>query len=68
MALVIAHNPVQVSGEGSGSASASSFANNGVLGYIVIALLAFCLGVLVTVFCFRMRNHMNETENDDRKL
>ncbi len=40
--------------------SASIFADHKVLGYIVIALLAFCLGVSFTIFCYRMRKHMEE--------
>ena len=47
------------------SYSASVFAGREALGYVVAALIALCLGVLVTVFCFRMRRRMNETEKHD---
>ena len=68
MALVIAQLPIQAPGEAVGSATASIFLNHAALGYVVVALLAFCLGVLVTLFCFRMKKHMKEKENDDRTL
>ena len=35
--------------------AASMFGGSGALGYIVIALLAFLLGVCVSVLCFRLR-------------
>ena len=34
---------------------ASMFGENGALGYIIIGLLAFLLGVCVTIVCFRIR-------------
>ena len=43
--------------------------DHAVLGYTLIAVVAFSLGVLLTVFCFRLRRDMGEEEeNDDRKL
>ena len=42
------------------------FAEHDALGYTAAALLAFGLGILVTVFCFRIRKHKEE-EKDDRK-
>ena len=41
-------------------AAASIFAENEALGIIVAAILAFTLGVMVTVFCFRLRMHQDE--------
>ena len=35
--------------------NASIFGNSAALGYIVIALIAFLLGVTLTIFCFRLR-------------
>ena len=32
-------------------------------GYVVIALLAFCLGVLVTIFCFRIKEYGKEKQD-----
>ncbi len=43
--------------ESGGMASAASlFAENGALGYLVIGIVAFVLGVSVTVLCFRLRS------------
>ena len=53
-------------GQAPGEAAASIFAEHDALGYVVIALLAFCLGVLFTVSCFRLRRHMEE-DGDDRE-
>ena len=66
MALVIASLPVRSPGELAGSAAASIFADHASLGYVAVALLAFCLGAMVTVFCFRMKNHRKENRDDDR--
>lgn len=68
LASVIAQLPIQAPGEGTGGAAASIFADHAVLGYVVIALLAFCLGTLATVFCFRVKKHMKEQENNDRTI
>ena len=65
MALVIAHAPVRIPDAGADGVSASMFAGHALLGYVVVALLAFCLGAVVTVFCFRLRKHM-EGKDDDR--
>ena len=51
-------------GDYSGFETAASMYGGGALGYIVIGLLAFLLGVCVTVLCFRlrmlfMRKHFN---------
>ena len=46
--------------------SASVFSGSGALGYIVIALLSFLLGVSVTVFCFRLKKWQDERDREDR--
>ena len=52
-------------GDGSGFATAASiFHNSAALGYIIIGLLAFLLGVCVTVLCFRLRQ-MNKADTKD---
>lgn len=38
----------------------SMLAGSGALGYILIALIAFLLGVCVTVFCFRLKERQAE--------
>ncbi len=68
MAWVIARIPVQAAQAEVGGAAASIFAEQSVLGYMVIALLAFCLGSLVTIFCFRLKKHMEKEAEDDRDL
>ena len=64
MALVVASLPIQSPGTTTGGAAASIFADHASLGYVVVALLAFCLGALVTVFCFRMKKHLKENQDD----
>ena len=46
--------------------AASIFHSSAALGYIVIGLLAFLLGVCVTVLCFRLRQ-MSREDGQDRK-
>ena len=50
-----------------GFETAASIFHSGVaLGYIVIGLLAFLLGVCVTVLCFRLRQ-MNREDGQDKE-
>ena len=42
----------------------SVFHSSAALGYIVIGLLAFLLGVCVTILCFRLRQLEREDERD----
>ena len=44
--------------------SASMYGGGAALGYIVIGLLAFLLGVCVTVLCFRLRQMSREDAQD----
>ena len=46
--------------------AASMYGGGAALGYIVIGLLSFLLGVCVTVLCFRLRQ-MNREDSSDRK-
>ena len=46
--------------------AASIFHGGAALGYIVIGLLAFLLGVCVTVLCFRLRQ-MNQDDTQDKE-
>ena len=45
--------------------AASIFHGGAALGYIVIGLLAFLLGVCVTVLCFRLRQMSRENGQDE---
>ena len=44
--------------------AASIFHGGAALGYIIIGLLAFLLGVCVTVLCFRIRQFSREDAQD----
>ena len=46
--------------------AASMYGGGAALGYIVIGLLSFLLGVCVTVLCFRLRQ-MNREDDQDRE-
>ncbi|MBP0966241.1 MAG: hypothetical protein J5722_01285 [Oscillospiraceae bacterium] len=41
---------------------ASIFSGNRSLGYIVVGVLAFMLGVSVTILCFKLKQHFGEQE------
>lgn len=60
LGFVIAGAPVHSMPVRPDGISASIFADHAVLGYIMIALLAFCLGVSFTIFCYRLRKHTEE--------
>ena len=67
LALGISLVPLQPQVGNPGGAAASIFAEQGALGYVVTALTAFLLGVLLTLFCLRMKKGMDEEDRDDRK-
>ena len=45
--------------------NASIFGNSTALGYIVIALIAFLLGVTLTIFCFRLREWQKQKDQQE---
>ena len=53
-------------GDYSGFETAASMYGGGALGYIVIGLLAFLLGVCVTVLCFRL-HQMNREDGQNEE-
>ena len=53
-------------GNYSGFETAASMYSGAALGYIVIGLLAFLLGVCVTVLCFQLRQ-MNREDGQDKE-
>ena len=53
---------IQAGGYESFETTASMYGGGAALGYIVIGLLAFLLGVCVTVLCFRLRQMNREDE------
>lgn len=67
ISVLIAGAPVMTAEEAAGGAAASIFAGQKALGYVVTAILAFLLGALVTVLCFRIKRHGEENKKrDDR--
>ena len=61
----VMHVLVLSSGEFAESgAAASIFADNAMLGYIVVALMAFILGITAVLFCFRLRKYMEAGETE----
>ena len=46
--------------------NASVFSDNPALGLIIIGILAFLLGISVTIFCFRLRRWQEESEKEIR--
>ena len=57
---------IQAGGYAGFETAASIFHGGAALGYIVIGLLAFLLGVCVTVLCFRLRQ-MNRDDTQDKE-
>ena len=49
-----------------GGMTASLF-SGGSLGYLLVGLLAFALGVCVTVLCFRLRGHGRDADADEEE-
>lgn len=49
---------------GSSGMSASIFSNSIVLPYIVIGILAFLLGISVTVFCIRLKKWQDDKDRE----
>ena len=47
--------------------AATILGGNAAIGYIVIGLLAFVLGICVTILCFRIRQLNNEEERDKQE-
>ena len=43
----------------------SIFADSGALGYIVIAIIAFLLGVALTMFCYRLREWQMRKDKEE---
>ena len=67
VAVLVSQNPAGGVDALIGSASGSIFAGNAALSYVVVALVAFCLGALVTVFCVRLKERAEEEEQDDAR-
>ena len=49
------------------SLSASVFSDSGIIGAIVTAIIAFLLGISVTVFCYRLKKRQDENVDGENK-
>ena len=63
--VYISRLPVWDPNAASGGITASIFANHSALSLAVVAIAAFCLGAMVTVLCYRLRQHMMDEERRD---
>ena len=45
--------------------SASIFAGSSILGFLVIGIVAFLLGISVTVFCYRLKKWQEEKDREE---
>ena len=68
LALAVSQLPVKNTGAVNGGVTASAFADHAAPSYVLVAVVALCLGVLATAFCFRLKRRMDEEKRDDRKL
>ena len=64
-AAAVAHAPASASGAMPAGAAASIFADHAVLGFVVVALVSFCLGTLVTILCYRLNKNTGDGEKRD---
>ena len=48
-------------------AAASAFGGSAAAGYIIIGLLAFVLGVCVTILCFAIRDYQEKEKDKDKE-
>ena len=45
--------------------SASIFSESNFLGFLAIGIIAFLLGITITVFCFRLKKWQDEKDRED---
>ena len=45
--------------------TASILSESSVLGFVVIGIMAFILGILVTILCYRLKNQQGRTANSE---
>ncbi len=65
VAFGVSQNPVSGPDPVFGAVTGSIFAGRAALGYVVVSLVAFCLGALVAILCGRIKKHTEEEEKDD---
>lgn len=64
-ALDVSRRAFELSDGNVGGITASIFAEHGALGFVTVALAAFCLGALATVLCFRLKRNGENGENGE---
>ena len=57
--------PVSTQVSGGSGMSGSIFSQNGALGYIVIGVIAFLLGICVTIFCLKLKQWRDSEDHKD---
>ena len=65
-AVAVSRMPALSPGEGPVGTAAGIFAFHPALGYVVVGLLAFCQGILLTAFCSRLKKYLLEDTQHDR--
>lgn len=50
---------------GASSAYGSIMASGEILGFVVIGLLSFCLGVTMTLLCIKLKERASDAEDDE---
>ncbi len=65
VAVGVSRTTVLVPAATSEGVEASILAVRGSLGFVLVGLVAFCLGTLVTLLCFRLYQRMKEEEKRD---
>ena len=66
LALVMPGITERFSDAALGGGMAASFFRGRSLGFLVVGLLAFALGVCVTVLCVRLRGHEGDSADEER--
>lgn len=65
LALAMPSIAARLSGADYGAGLTASMFSGESLGYLVVGLLAFALGVCVTVLCIRLHRHEREEESEE---
>ena len=65
LALAVSRMPVKSTDAVKVGVTDSAYADHAALGYVLVAVAALCLGVLVTVFCFRLKRQIDDKEKRD---
>lgn len=63
--LVPGVSGVTESGSEAAELNASLFANSPAIGYIVIGIIAFILGITVTALCYQLKKWQDEKDKED---